>query len=280
MSEEEREMVQSWETSSAYWDKYRDLIAEMFAPLTEALIEEACIRPGHHVLDIGGGSGEPSLTIARLVRPSGSVMYTDPAAGMLRSAQAEASRRGLTNIQFRQCPADQLPFDDNSFDAAVGRFSAMFFPDPLAGVRETLRVMRERGRIVFAVWAGEEVNPFFTTTLDVVKRMEESAEEEDDNAPDPFRFAEKGKLAEIMREAGAEDIVERVFDFKIEAAISFEQFWQLRTEMSETLRNTLGGLTRQRIEEIKREVAKVAAQYFASGKMSFPARTLMVSGVR
>ena len=67
----------------------------MFAPLTSALVEEAQIGIGQKVLDIGGGSGEPSLTISRIVGPTGSVTYTDPVAGMLESAHAEAARRGL-----------------------------------------------------------------------------------------------------------------------------------------------------------------------------------------
>ena len=41
-------------------------------------------------------------------------MYTDPVAGMVEIAQAEASRRGLTNIDFRQCSAQDLPFEDGT----------------------------------------------------------------------------------------------------------------------------------------------------------------------
>src|SRR5205809_5405185 len=67
-------------------------------------------RIGQKVLDIGGGSGEPSLAISATVGPTGSVMYTDPAAGMVETTQAEEGRRGLTNIHFRQCSADDLPF--------------------------------------------------------------------------------------------------------------------------------------------------------------------------
>ena len=79
-----------------------------------ALVEEARIGIGRHVLDIGGGSGEPSLTISSIVGPTGSVTYTDPVAGMVEIAQAEASRRGLTNIEFRQCSAQDLPFEDGT----------------------------------------------------------------------------------------------------------------------------------------------------------------------
>src|SRR4029077_16152547 len=104
------ETLDAWQISAQYWDKYRTLIAQMFAPLTSGLVEEARIGIGQKVLDIGGGSGEPSLTIAEIVGPPGSVMFTDPVGGMVETAQAEAARRGLTNIDFRQCSADDLPF--------------------------------------------------------------------------------------------------------------------------------------------------------------------------
>jgi protein-L-isoaspartate O-methyltransferase len=69
--------LHAWQTSARYWDKYRALITKMFAPLTLGLVEEAQIGIGKAVLDIGGGSGEPSLTISRIVGPTGSVTYTD-----------------------------------------------------------------------------------------------------------------------------------------------------------------------------------------------------------
>src|SRR5437667_10577396 len=143
--EKQNEALDAWQTSAPYWDKYRVLIAHMFAPLTSGLVKEARIRIGQKVLDIGGGSGEPSLTISSIVGPTGSVMYTDPAAGMVESAQAEAYRRGLTNIRFRQCSADDLPFPDRTFDVAVGRLSAMFFVDPVKAVRVALRLIVEGG---------------------------------------------------------------------------------------------------------------------------------------
>ena len=93
--EEQNKALSGWQASARYWDKYRVLIAQMFAPLTSCLIEEARIGIGQKVLDIGGGGGEPSLTISSIVGPTGSVMCTDPAAGMVETAQAEAARRGV-----------------------------------------------------------------------------------------------------------------------------------------------------------------------------------------
>src|SRR2546423_839362 len=131
-----------WRESAPYWKRHAPTIRAMFAPLTRALIEEAGIREGQSVLDVAGGPGEPALTIAETVGPSGSVACTDAVAEMVRAAEGEARRRGLTNVKFRQCTADSLPFDSDSFDAAVCRFGAMFFPDPLVALREMLRVTR------------------------------------------------------------------------------------------------------------------------------------------
>jgi ubiquinone/menaquinone biosynthesis C-methylase UbiE len=67
--EEQNKALDAWETSARHWDKHRVLIAQMFAPLTSGLVEEPRIGMGQKVLDIGGGSGEPSLAISGIVGP-------------------------------------------------------------------------------------------------------------------------------------------------------------------------------------------------------------------
>ena len=275
--EEQKKVLDAWQTSARYWEKYRALITRIFAPLTSALVEEARITIGQDVLDIGGGSGEPSLTISSIVGPTGSVMYTDPVSGMVKSAQAEANRQGRTNIHVKQCSADKLPFANRTFDAAVGRLSAMFFLDPAAAMREVLRVTLDGGYVSFAVWGPKKANPFFSTITDVIDQFVEVSAEDPD-APDAFRFAAHGKLAGILEKAGAKDVIERQINFQIEAAISVEQFWQLRTEMSETLREKMARLTPAQLPTVKQAVADAAQRYFLSGAMSFPAEALIVSG--
>ena len=275
--ENQDKALHGWQTSARYWDKYRAVITEMFAPLTSALVEEAQIGIGQKVLDIGGGSGEPSLTIARIVGPTGSVMYTDPVAGMLESAQAEAGRRGLMNIHFKRCSADDLPFADCTFDVAIGRLSAMFFVDPVTAVREALRVVLKDGRVAFAVWGPTEANPFFSSITDVIDQFLDGLPQDSD-ASDTFRFAVPGKLAGALKQSDADNVIERRLNFRIEAAISFEQFWQLRTEMSETLREKMARLTAAQLPTVKQAVADAAQKYFVSGTMSFPAEALIVSG--
>jgi len=275
--EEEKKALDSWQISARYWDKYRVLIAQMFTPLTSALVEEARIGVGQKVLDIGGGSGEPALTISCIVGPTGSVTYTDPVAGMVETAQVEASRRGLTNLHFRQCSADNLPFADRLFDVAVGRLSAMFFVDPVKAVREALRVIAENGYVSFVVWGPKEGNPFFSAVTDVMDRFVQ-VPPEDPDAPETFRFAAPGKLVGILEKADAKSVIERELNFEIEAPISFERFWELRTEMSGTLREKMAKLAPDQLPTVKQAVADGAQKYFVNGTMNFPAQALIVSG--
>lgn len=270
-------VLAAWETSSQYWSKHQARIEQMFAPLTRALIEGAQIRQGQAVLDIGGGSGEPSLTIARLVGAAGSVAYTDPSPGMVKAARNEATRRGLTNINFHQAPAQQLPFSDNSFDIAVGRLSIMFVPDVALGLREILRVTKPGGRVSFLVWSEREANPFFSVISDVLNGYVPE-EPEDEDAPAAFRFAREGKLAALMSEAGATSITERLVRFQIEAPIDVDYFWELRTEMSDTFRSKLASLDARKVADVKAATAKAVAGYFQNDGMSFPAQALVVSG--
>jgi ubiquinone/menaquinone biosynthesis C-methylase UbiE len=279
ITEEQNKVLDAWQTSARYWEKYRKLIAQIFAPLTFGLVEEAKIGIGQKVLDIGGGSGEPSLTISSIVGPTGSVMYTDPVAGMVETARAEAGTRGLTNIHFTQCSAGDLPFADRTFDVAVGRLSAMFFVDPVKAVREALRVILEDGIVSFVVWGPKKANPFFSIITDVIDRFVE-VPQEDPDTPDAFRFAAPGKLAGILKNAGAKNATERRLNFEIKAAISFEQFWQIRSEMSGTLREKMARLAPTQLPTVKQAVAEAAREYFVSGTMSFPAEALIVSGTK
>jgi ubiquinone/menaquinone biosynthesis C-methylase UbiE len=273
------QVLKAWETSSQYWNKHQALIEKMYAPLTQGLIEEAQIVAGQSVLDIGGGSGEPSLTIAGVVGPSGQVTFTDPTEGMVRASRDAAERRGLKNIEFHQAGAEKLPFANNSFEVAVGRLSSMFFSDVSGALREILRVLKPGGRLAFLVWADREFNPFFTVITEVLNQYL-PAEPEDEDAPAAFRFARPGKLAKLVEEAGATAVKERTLKFVTEAPIDISQFWELRTEMSDTFRTKLAKLGPDEVSALRDAVLKASAVYFENGTMKFPSQVLVVSGIK
>ena len=269
--------LREWHDSAKYWERHAPTIKTMFAPLTAALIEEASINEGDAVLDIAGGPGEPSLTIAEKVGPAGFVMCTDAVAEMVAAAESEAARRGVKNIKFQQCYADSLPFENNSFDAAVSRLGAMFFPDPVAALSEMLRVTKPGGALSFVVWSESKANPFTYLVTDVVSRYLKT-EPADPDAPTAFRFAEPGKLARVLTEVGAVNVRERLLNFRIEAPISRDEFWEMRAATSGTLREKLATVSSDLRLRIANEVKEAVAEFFPDNKMNFPAEMLIVSG--
>jgi SAM-dependent methyltransferase len=271
------DMLDVWRESAQYWTKHSHTIHQMFAPLTRALIERAGIVAGQHVLDVAGGAGEPSLTIAETVGPGGSVTCTDAVAEMVEAARAEAQRRGLTNMQFRQCTADSLPFPDNSFDVVVSRLGAMFFPDPVAAMRGMLRVLRPNGKLAFAVWGQSDVNPFCYLVTRVMEHHVKSPAADPD-APNAFRFAEPGKLTTVMTQAGAINVEEGIVSFDLEAPISARQFWAMRSQTSDTLRAKLEKLSADEQAEIAVEIEQAVQEFFPSNQMKFPAHLIIATG--
>jgi ubiquinone/menaquinone biosynthesis C-methylase UbiE len=277
MTNPENSVLLSWHDTAKYWVHYSDTIRQMFAPLTQALIEHAGISEGQTVLDVAGGSGEPALTAAEIVGPGGTVTCTDAVAEMVEAARDAASRRRLTNVQFRQCSADSLPFPDNSFDATVSRLGIMFFPDPPAALREMLRVTKPAGRLALAVWHKSEVNPFCYLVTNVMASHVASPTADPD-APNAFRFAEPGKLAKLMTDAGAIDVAERVVSFNIEAPISPHQFWIMRSQTSDTLREKLARLSSAEQAQIAGEVEQAVKEFFPHNEMRFPTQMILVTG--
>ena len=272
-----QEVISRWSETAPYWEKHRAIIREMFAPVTRALIEDARIASGSSVLDVATGPGEPALTIAELVGSEGKVLGIDAVPGMVEAARREASRRKFRNASFAVAPADVLPLETGSFDAVVSRFGVMFFPSPVRAVREMLRVLKPGGRMALAAWHFAERNPFHCTVARVVERYVSSPPPSADS-PDAFRFAAPGKLRAVLSEAGVAAACERLLRFSIRASVSVEEFWTLRSEMSENLRSKLAKMPPKQNAEVKREAIEALRAYSGDGAMSFPAEVLIVTG--
>jgi len=274
----DEEIIKRWTGSAPFWEKHRDVIRGMFAPITQALIEDAAIGSQDSVLDVATGPGEPALTVAALAGPNGEIHGVDAIQGMVTAARAEAERLKLKNAKFDVAFADDLPFAANTFDAVISRFGVMFFPSPVDGVREALRVLKPGRKLAFAVWHFAERNPFHSALSRVMDRFVDSPALEPD-ALDAFRFAPRGKLLKVFSEAGVVAPSERLLQFKIEAAaVSVEDFWNLRREMSEKLSEKFATLSEQLKLKVTQEMLSSLAEYSTANGMSFPAEVLIVSG--
>jgi ubiquinone/menaquinone biosynthesis C-methylase UbiE len=117
----------------------------------ELLAEAVDVRAGERVIDIAAGNGNATLAAARRFAR---VASTDYVPDLLEKGRARARAEGL-DVEFRTADAEDLPFDDASFDVALSTFGIMFTPDHARAARQVLRVVRSGGRIGFANWTPE-----------------------------------------------------------------------------------------------------------------------------
>jgi SAM-dependent methyltransferase len=223
---------------------------------------------------VATGPGEPALSIIDLIGPTGEIAGVDAAPAMIEVAKREAARMRLANARFEVAAADKLPFDAQTFDSVICRFGGMFFPSPLESLREVLRVLKPSARLALAVWSILERNPFQYVVSEVVGKH---IPLRDDDALRAFRFSERGRLLAILNEAGGFDASERLVSFQIHAELSPEEFWDMRSHLSLTLRKALERAEPAQVEIIKREVLEALRPYSINRGISIPAEVLIVS---
>ncbi len=127
---------------SSEWDTLRKSLYG--DEVREAIIKTAKLGPNDTVLDVGAGTGfltEPASRVA------GRVIALDLSKSMTDEA---ISKLGRNNVEFKIGSVERMPLGDGSFDAVIGNMFLHHCPDPERAVMEMSRVLRARGRIVFA----------------------------------------------------------------------------------------------------------------------------------
>jgi SAM-dependent methyltransferase len=121
---------------------------QLFNPFTRRLLEEADLRAGMQVLDVGCGAGDVSLLAAELVGEHGSVMGVDSNVSVLHIAQDRAQAAGLRQVSFLAGNIGELALSQE-FDAIVGRLILMHVPEPAALLRQLSTRLRPGGVLAF-----------------------------------------------------------------------------------------------------------------------------------
>jgi SAM-dependent methyltransferase len=264
-----------WNTSSRGWEKWDDVVLSTIGPVGEAMIESLRIADDQQHLEIAAGTGEPGLTIAARA-PRGGVVLTDLAPRMLEVAQRRADAKGLTNVEYRECSADDLPFDDDSFDSVGCRFGFMFFPDLRATAQELARVVHPGGRVCASVWADPSVNPWTTIPMAAVA-TEIEIPPPDPDAPNMFRCSAPGAMSELFRGVGLRDVTESDVA-TLTTARSPDEYWQFVSELNSPLMALLDQVDDAVRERIATMTRARAAEYERDGKVEIPGMARVVVG--
>jgi SAM-dependent methyltransferase len=232
----------TFEVAAESYDRFMGRYSTQLSP---QLADLAGVASGQRVLDVGCGPG--ALT-GELVRRVGADAVTaiDPSASFVAAARARNP-----GVEVVLGSAEQLPFEDGTFDAALAQLVVHFMTDPVGGLRELARVTRAGGVVATSVWdhAGDRtpLGAFWRAA----RELDPEARGESDLAG-----AREGHLGELLRAAGLtaveESTVEAAVDFT-----SFEDWWEpftLGVGPAGAYAAALDEPTRERLRERCREL--------------------------
>jgi len=266
-----------WARLSASWEKWDSVIMDQLGPVGAAIIERLDIAADQRHLDIAAGTGEPGVSIAKL-SPSGSVMLTDLAPEMLEIATRRARAQGIANIETKVCSADDLPFDDATFDSVSVRFGYMFFPDMAKATAEFARVLKPGGRLCSSVWVKPEENAWTAVAMQAVA-TEAVVAPPDPDAPNMFRCAAPGYISALYEGAGLRDIAEWDVDLEL-VTRSPEQYWEMMSEHVSLVAMALEQVDAPARERIRANVIAQVSAFEKGGMVRVPGVARCIVGTK
>jgi ubiquinone/menaquinone biosynthesis C-methylase UbiE len=267
----------TWAKLSTSWEKWDAVIMDQMRPVSTAIIERLDIAGDQHHLDIASGTGEPGLSVARRA-PNGRVVLTDLSPEMLDVAARRARAQGITNIETVVCSADDLPFDDATFDSVSVRFGYMFFPDMATATAEFARVLVPGGQLCASVWIKPEANPWTSILMQAIA-TEVALPAPDPDGPNMFRCATPGYVSALLQGAGLREIAEWDVDVDL-VTESPAEYWDV---MSEHV--SLAAAALQQVDESARERIRAVAienvrPFERDGRVHVPGLARCIVGTR
>ena len=208
---------EQWQSAADAWDRWTPTLQAWLGPATEVMLDLAAIGPGDRVLDVAAGAGEPAITTAKRVGPTGSVLATDISPNILACARRAAAAQGVTNLETRVMDGEHLDLPDASFDAVLSRVGLIYFPDRQRALAEMRRVLRPGGRVATMVYSTADRNQFFSVPIDIIRRRAQLPPPVP-GQPGPFSLGGPGVLEDAYRQAGFGQIVVRTLDAPVRMA--------------------------------------------------------------
>ena len=237
---------QSWDGVANGYRKWHKQIEEKGArKVSNRLLELAEIRPGHRVLDIATGYGEPAVSAAQCVSSShGYVLAIDTSRQMLEIAKERSTELGLQNIiEFKQSDAERVELPKSFFDIAVCRWGLMFLPNLNAVLSRIYDVLIQGGRFASAVWSSPHKVPLISLPMNVIRReIGSQMSQTDPSTLGPFSLSDINILEQSFIQAGFQEIRTELIDVIFELP-SAEQFIEIIQELNVSFNSVLSNMS-------------------------------------
>jgi SAM-dependent methyltransferase len=195
-------------------DAYDRFMGRYSVPLAPELADFAAVAAGQRVLDVGCGPGALTSELVRRLGPA-AVSAVDPSEPFVAAVQER--HRG---VSVRRAAAEELPFEDQEFDAALAQLVVHFMAHPVVGLREMARVTREHGVVAACVWDHAGGEGPLSLFWEAARELDPDVEDESQLAG-----AREGHLAQLFEAAGLQEIEESALSVGIEHP-SFEDWWE------------------------------------------------------
>jgi SAM-dependent methyltransferase len=204
--------VSSFAVPAGAYDRFMGRYSVHLAPL---FADFAGVEAGQHVLDVGCGPGALVAELIGRVGPA-SVSAVDPSESFVTAIQERHPDVGV-----QKAAAEELPFPDDSFDAALAQLVVHFMTNPIAGLAEMARVTRNAGIVAACVWDHADggrgpLNLFW----DVARQLDPDVEGEG-----LWAGTAEGQLATLLDSAGLADVADAALTFAVQHE-SFEDWWE------------------------------------------------------
>lgn len=248
-----------WDTIAEGWKQWWKTIEQGAQPVSDRLVELAGIQPGQRVLDLATGIGEPAITAARIVGPTGRVVAIDQAPQMLAIARERAASLGLQNIDFVEMDAEALEFPAYVFHGILCRWGLMFLPNLSSALRRMRGLLTAGGRLAAAVWGPPANVPLISVAMNTV-RHELKVPPPPADALGPFSLADVTVLEQALSTAGFTDIRNERRTVTFEWA-SAEAYTGFRQAISAPIKAMLANEPTERQEHVWRAVTEAARKH-------------------
>jgi SAM-dependent methyltransferase len=201
------EQITYWnDTAGPKWVAYEELLDTQIRPLGERAMDRVGVEAGVRVLDIGCGTGQTSIELARRVGARGAVTAVDISAPMLARARTRAEVAGARNVDFVHADAQTHRFAPESVDVCFSRFGVMFFAAPDVAFTNLRATLRPGGRLGFVCWQQLPDNPWMAIPLMAAAAHITLPPPPAPDAPGPFAFADQDRVRGILEGAGFGDV--------------------------------------------------------------------------